>query len=158
MDEISITVSPDGNSLTVQSVTQGAYGNVVINTNGMLTYAPSTNFNGSDSFSYLVCDRPTGGECVSSVVRIELSITPPPPPPSTTPIIQNFPTASLGVDSFALEYKHEEIRVSKRLDLCDLSCTHLSRECGSATQSGQERQSNGNLGEFQILAHGILPN
>ncbi len=45
----------DANSLTVNSVTQGANG--IITTNGtVVTYTPNLNFNGIDSFTYTVSD------------------------------------------------------------------------------------------------------
>lgn len=57
---------PEGNTLRVSSVTQGANGNVVINSNGTLTYTPATNYYGTDSFSYTINDG-AGGTSTSSV-------------------------------------------------------------------------------------------
>ena len=56
----------DGDALSVSSVTQGAHGTVVINTNGTVTYTPAANYNGSDSFSYTISDG-NGGSATASV-------------------------------------------------------------------------------------------
>jgi parallel beta-helix repeat protein len=57
---------PDGDSLTITSVTQGAGGKVTINTDGTITYTPTTNFVGSDSFSYTINDG-HGGTATATV-------------------------------------------------------------------------------------------
>ena len=60
--------SPDtGETLTVQSVTQGSQGAVVISADGKsVTYAPAANYLGSDSFSYVVSDG-NGGTATALV-------------------------------------------------------------------------------------------
>src|SRR5688572_27219032 len=45
-----------GDTKSIASVTQGANGAVTINANGTLTYTPNANFNGSDSFTYVMQD------------------------------------------------------------------------------------------------------
>src|SRR5207244_6665286 len=45
---------PDGDPLTISSVTQGAHGTVVVNADGTLSYTPDANFNGTDTVSYTV--------------------------------------------------------------------------------------------------------
>ncbi|WP_440878571.1 Ig-like domain-containing protein [Vibrio natriegens] len=47
---------PEGDILTVISVTQGAKGTVQISGDGQLIYTPAKNFKGSDSFSYTISD------------------------------------------------------------------------------------------------------
>lgn len=47
---------PDGDTLSVSQVTQGANGSVVINGNGTVTYTPNAGFSGSDSFTYQASD------------------------------------------------------------------------------------------------------
>ena len=49
----------DGNTLTVQSVTNGANGTVTLN-NGSITYLANSNYNGADSFSYTISDGQGG--------------------------------------------------------------------------------------------------
>ncbi|MDF4792236.1 Ig-like domain-containing protein, partial [Vibrio parahaemolyticus] len=47
---------PEGDTLKVISVTQGAKGTVQITSNGQLLYSPAKSFKGSDSFSYTISD------------------------------------------------------------------------------------------------------
>jgi large repetitive protein len=56
----------DQDSLTVQSVTQAAHGTVVVNTDGTVTYTPAADYNGVDSFSYVVRD-PSGATSTAVV-------------------------------------------------------------------------------------------
>ena len=46
----------EGDTLTIQSVTQGANGSVVDNGDGTLTYTPNPDWNGVDTFTYTVSD------------------------------------------------------------------------------------------------------
>ena len=46
----------DGDTLSVQSVTQGANGSVVDNGDSTVTYTPDPNWNGVDTFTYTVTD------------------------------------------------------------------------------------------------------
>ncbi len=56
IDVLSNDEDPDGDSLTVNSVTQPANGSVVMIADETLSYMPVSNFNGVDSFSYTVAD------------------------------------------------------------------------------------------------------
>lgn len=59
----------DGDSLTVQSVTQGANGSV--STNGTtVTYTPAADYNGSDSFTYTVSDGNGGTDTATVNVTV----------------------------------------------------------------------------------------
>lgn len=60
-DSVSINVlandsDPEGDRLTITSVTQGSKGSVQITLNGQLIYTPAKSFKGSDSFSYTISD------------------------------------------------------------------------------------------------------
>ena len=57
---------PDGDTLLVAAVTQGANGTVVINSNGSLTHKPNTGFAGTSSFTYTISDG-NGGEDTAAV-------------------------------------------------------------------------------------------
>jgi hypothetical protein len=46
-----------GDRLTITDYTQPANGSVVLNTDGIFTYSPNPDFNGTDSFSYTVSDE-----------------------------------------------------------------------------------------------------
>ena len=56
----------DGDTLTIQSFTQGASGSVSNNGNGTLSYTPNSSFSGADSFSYTITDG-HGGTSSASV-------------------------------------------------------------------------------------------
>src|SRR6185369_14090798 len=59
-------VEPDGDTLSVISVTQGANGAVLINPNKTVHYSPNLNFFGSDSFTYTIDDG-HGGQSTATV-------------------------------------------------------------------------------------------
>ena len=67
IDVLSNDSDPDGNPLTIVSVTQGAIGSVVITGGGTgLTYQPSADLNGADSFQYTIDDG-NGGQATATV-------------------------------------------------------------------------------------------
>jgi Bacterial Ig domain/WD40-like Beta Propeller Repeat/Beta-propeller repeat len=68
---------PDGDSLTLTDVTQGANGSVVINPDNTVTYSPAPNFNGVDSFTYTVSD----GDGASDTATVTVTINPVNDPP-----------------------------------------------------------------------------
>src|SRR4029450_6128067 len=57
---------PDGDTLSVFSVTQGANGAVAINPDKTVKYSPNLNFFGSDSFTYTIDDG-HGGQSTATV-------------------------------------------------------------------------------------------
>ena len=64
------TPSPDcANTWSV--VTQPAHGTVSMNPNGTFTYTPAANYNGSDQFTYKVCD--CDGDCSSATVNVTVN-------------------------------------------------------------------------------------
>ena len=56
----------DGDTLTVQNVSQPANGTVVVDANGDFVYEPNANFSGADSFTYEVSDG-NGGTTTAEV-------------------------------------------------------------------------------------------
>ncbi|EHZ2571903.1 cadherin-like domain-containing protein [Vibrio parahaemolyticus] len=56
IDVLKNDSDPEGDTLKVISVTQGAKGTVQITSNGQLLYSPAKSFKGSDSFSYTISD------------------------------------------------------------------------------------------------------
>jgi hypothetical protein len=52
-----LAFDPEGDTLEVTAVTQGANGTVAINLDGSITYTPDTDFEGTDSFTYTVEDE-----------------------------------------------------------------------------------------------------
>lgn len=70
-------VEPDGDTLSVTSVTQGAHGAVSINPNKTVHYAPALNFFGSDSFTYTIDDGHGGTSTATVNVTVNAVNDPP---------------------------------------------------------------------------------
>jgi VCBS repeat-containing protein len=71
----------DGDTLTVDSVTQPTNGSAVINLDGTVTYAPDADFNGSDSFTYTVADGNGGSDTATVTITVN--------PVNDTPVAQD---------------------------------------------------------------------
>ena len=63
----------EGDTLTVALVTQPANGTVVINGDGTVTYTPNPDFNGTDTFTYRVCDDGTPVACDEGTVTVTVT-------------------------------------------------------------------------------------
>ncbi len=61
----------EGSTLTPSVVASPANGSVIVNANGTLTYSPAANFQGTDSFTYLVSD----GSLNSNVATVSVTVT-----------------------------------------------------------------------------------
>jgi len=70
-------VDVDGDVLSVLLVTNVTRGTLNWSTNGGFTYAPNTNYNGSDSFAY----RPRDGATTGNIATVTITITPVNDPP-----------------------------------------------------------------------------
>jgi hypothetical protein len=70
-------IDPDGDVLSVNSVTQPANGTVVINPDNTVTYTPDPGFHGADFFSYEVCDPAQA--CDSATVTVLVASVNDPP-------------------------------------------------------------------------------
>ena len=73
--EVSVAVlsndsDADGDTLTIESFTQGTNGSVVISGSN-LVYTPSANFNGSDSFTYTIND----GTGLTDTATVSVTVT-----------------------------------------------------------------------------------
>ncbi len=69
---------PDGDALTVDSVTQPAHGSAAIQADGTVRYTPASGFEGRDSFTYTVGDGRGGAataEVSVNVATYTLSVT-----------------------------------------------------------------------------------
>ena len=60
----------DGNTLTASVVAGPAHGSLTLNANGSFTYTPATNYNGTDSFTYVAND----GTANSTVATVSITI------------------------------------------------------------------------------------
>jgi len=61
---------PDGDALTLTSVTQGANGTVTMNPDGTVRYVPNGGFIGTDTFTYSVSDGRGGSATATVQVRV----------------------------------------------------------------------------------------
>ena len=66
----------EGNTQTVSSNTNPTNGTVVVNADGTYTYTPNTDFVGTDSFTYTVCDNGTPQACDTAIVTINVEQNP----------------------------------------------------------------------------------
>ncbi len=68
---------PDGDALTISSITQGANGSVLNNGDSTLTYTPNANFNGGDAFTYTISDGNGGSDTATVTVTVSAVNDPP---------------------------------------------------------------------------------
>ena len=70
-DLLANDTDPDGDPLTITSVTDSANGTVVLGVGGDVTYTPDPGFNGIDTFTYQVCDP--GNACDTATVTVTVN-------------------------------------------------------------------------------------
>ncbi|MHC4439519.1 MAG: cadherin-like domain-containing protein [Planctomycetota bacterium] len=70
IDVLKNDTDPDNDRLIVVKASQGRHGTVTINTNSTLTYAPSRNFSGNDSFTYTLSDSKDGTDTATVNVTV----------------------------------------------------------------------------------------
>ncbi len=80
---------PDGDALTAVLQDGAAHGTVTLAANGTYTYTPDANFNGTDSFTYVVRDE---HGAISQLARVQLNVA----------AVNDAPTLSASVPSAAL--------------------------------------------------------
>lgn len=71
IDVLSNDTDADGDTLTVDSVTQPSQGVTVIEADGTITYTPNADFNGPDSFTYVVADGNGGSDSATVSVTVD---------------------------------------------------------------------------------------
>ena len=74
VDVLNNDSDPDGDALTVGSVTQGTHGSV-INNGDDVTYTPDSGFSGTDSFTYTVSDGNGGTDTATVTVTVTKTLT-----------------------------------------------------------------------------------
>ncbi len=85
----------ENSALTTTAVSDPPHGTAVINPDGSVTYTPDLDYNGSDSFTYTVCDAE--GSCATATVTVLVELVNDPPlanddsvtTPEDTPAIFN---------------------------------------------------------------------
>jgi VCBS repeat-containing protein len=90
IDVLNNDFDTDGDTLIVDSVTQGTHG-LVTNNSGNVTYTPTIGFNGTDSFNYTVSDGNGGNDTAAVNVTVTATET----PASINVQIDTGPTASI---------------------------------------------------------------
>jgi VCBS repeat-containing protein len=78
---------PEGNTLSVTAVTQGAKGAVSINPDKTVRYVPAANANGADSFTYTISDG-NGGTATATVTVTITPVNDPPVAVNDTAVVQ----------------------------------------------------------------------
>ena len=61
---------PDGDTLSVVSVSDPAHGSVTVNPDGTVTYTPDPDFNGVDTFTYTITDGNGGSDTATVTVTV----------------------------------------------------------------------------------------
>ena len=79
---VKVDVDVDGDRVTLESVTQGVHGSVVIDGEKRVIYTPGLNYNGPDSFTYTVKD----GKGATATARVVVNVTPVNDPPVFVPM------------------------------------------------------------------------
>ncbi|MCK5647375.1 MAG: Ig-like domain-containing protein, partial [Gammaproteobacteria bacterium] len=69
IDVLANDTDLDGDTLTVDSVTQPANGTVTL-VNGEITYTPNPDYNGSDSFTYIISDGNGGTDTATILINV----------------------------------------------------------------------------------------
>ncbi len=69
-DLLGNDTDPNGDTLSVSGVTNGAHGTATLNGNGTITYTPNANYSGADSFSYTVSDGHGGADTATVAVTV----------------------------------------------------------------------------------------
>jgi VCBS repeat-containing protein len=66
----------DSANLTAVQVSGPSHGTLTLNADGSFTYKPNLDYNGTDSFTYKVCDQ--GGPALCSTATVRISVSPMP--------------------------------------------------------------------------------
>jgi len=68
IDVLANDSDPDGDALTIESLSPPAHGRVTITTSGLVSYVAGAAFGGTDSFTYTACDP--NGLCATATVTV----------------------------------------------------------------------------------------
>ncbi|MDO0972857.1 beta strand repeat-containing protein [Mycolicibacterium frederiksbergense] len=73
---LSNDTDADGNTLTASVVAGPTHGSLTLNANGSFTYTPATNYNGTDSFTYVANDGTANSTVATVSITIVDNVTP----------------------------------------------------------------------------------
>lgn len=93
IDVLANDSDSDGDTLSISNYTQGAHGLVTLNSDNTFTYSPSTNYNGTDSFTYTIDDG-HGGTATTSV---SITVT----PVNDIPIFTSSATSHVAISNYS---------------------------------------------------------
>ena len=66
----------DANTPGINPVSGPSHGQLTLNADGSFTYKPNTDYNGSDSFDYRVCDNGSPQKCSVETAKVNITINP----------------------------------------------------------------------------------
>jgi gliding motility-associated-like protein len=114
LDNDSDPFDPEGgiDSSSVLILTEPAHGDVVVNPDGTVTYSPDLNYNGSDSYVYLVCDLgyPLPPICDTATVLITIV------PVNDPPVAVNDTVTGAGNENTYITVQSNDYDVDGNLD------------------------------------------
>jgi uncharacterized protein (TIGR03382 family) len=97
VDVLANDTDPDGQTLTVTSVTQPAAGGTVVLAGGVVTFTPAANYNGPVTFTYTVSDGNGGTDTATVTVTVSAVNDPPTGVADTFPVPGNSGATTLDV-------------------------------------------------------------
>lgn len=68
--DVSSNDLTNGNTVSYSLLNNAIHGTVQLNLNGTFTYTPNANYNGADSFTYLICDGGLPPACDTGIVNL----------------------------------------------------------------------------------------
>ena len=77
----NLVTDPDGDDLTITSVSKPAHGTAVVGPGGQLVYTPDPDYDGADTFTYRTCDPDRS----CAITRVNVTIRPGEDPPVAVP-------------------------------------------------------------------------
>ncbi|HEY2964243.1 MAG TPA: Ig-like domain-containing protein [Pyrinomonadaceae bacterium] len=122
-------VEPDGDTLNINSVTQGANGTVSVNPNKTIHYAPALNFFGNDSFTYTIDDGHGG----MSTATVNVTVNP----------VNDAPVFTINVLSQAVQYSDPITPVTVSVSDVDDATSSLTLSVTTAVPAGLTVTPNG---------------
>ncbi|MBI3467961.1 MAG: tandem-95 repeat protein [Planctomycetes bacterium] len=126
-------IDPDGDLLTATVLTQVTHGMLSVNANGSFQYAPNTNFNGVEQFTYRASDG-RGGTSDAQVTIEVLSIND--PPENIAPLPSLSLTASQPSRSVSLTPLFTDVDIATNGDVLAYSVANSRPDLVTATIAG----------------------